>query len=245
MSRLHIASKSKAPFRDRADAGRQLALEVQPLNPVHPVVLAIPRGGVPLAIALAQAFDGDVDVIMTHKIGAPGYDELAIGAVTESGKIFVEPQGPGGVDPWYWRTETARQVEKLKQRLSAYRAYLPEVSLKDREVIVVDDGMATGFTMKAALWAVRQQEPSRLIAAVPVASEDAVVAVSGLADALVCLRVPAAFAAVGAFYQDFRPVEDEAILRDFCRSVHARVRRSSAPAQRGGPADAAYSRRSG
>ncbi len=197
------------PFRDREDAARQLAQALAPWRGKHAVVYAIPRGAVPIAAILADELDADLDVVLTHKLGAPGNPEYAIGAVAESGWSHIQYRG-GDVDDAYIESETAAQLERLHERRRNYGA--KRVSAKGRVAIVVDDGLATGATMVAALHALREQQPSRLICAVPVAAADSLRRVRALADEVVCLRAPEDFHAVGQFYDHFGQVEDEQVI---------------------------------
>lgn len=197
------------PFRDREDAARQLAQALAPWRGKHAVVYAIPRGAVPIAAILADELDADLDVVLTHKLGAPGNPEYAIGAVAESGWSHIQYRG-GDVDDAYIERETAAQLERLRERRRSYGA--ARVPAKGRIAIVVDDGLATGATMIAALHALREQQPSRLICAVPVAAADSLRRVRALADEVVCLRAPEDFHAVGQFYDHFGQVEDEQVI---------------------------------
>lgn len=197
------------PFRDREDAARQLARALSPWRGRNAVVYAIPRGAMPMAALIAEELDAEVDVVLTHKLGAPGNPEFAIGAVAESGWSHVQYQGMD-VDDAYVRRETAAQLERLLERRRRYGAV--RVPATGRIAIVVDDGLATGATMIAALHALRDQGPSRLICAVPVAAPDSLARVRPLADDVVCLAAPQGFYAVGQYYDSFGQVEDEDVI---------------------------------
>ncbi len=198
-------------FADRAAAGRELALALGSWRGSHPLVLAIPRGGVPLGRAVADALGGELDVVLVRKLGAPRNPELAIGAVDESGRVHLAPHAArAGADAAYVRAEAARQLDLIRARRAAVG---PGPAISGRVVVVVDDGLATGLTMQAALVAVRAAGPAELLCAVPVASADSLPAVRALADRVVCLAVPREFYAVGQFYEDFRAVEDADVLR--------------------------------
>ena len=198
-------------FADRAAAGRELAAALAAWRGRHPLVLAIPRGGVPLGRAVADALGGDLDVVLVRKLGAPRNPELAIGAVDESGRVQLAAHAARtGADATYVRAEAARQLDVIRARRAAVGAGPP---IAGRLVVVVDDGLATGLTMQAALVAVRAAGPAELLCAVPVASADSLPAVRALADRVVCLAVPREFYAVGQFYEDFRAVEDADVLR--------------------------------
>ena len=201
-------------FKNRLDAARQLAKALKAYQGQHPLVLAIPRGAVPMALLLAQQLDGQMDVVLVHKLRAPWMPEVAIGAVDEYGDTCLAEHAQDlGADSHYIQKETAIQLKTLQQRRRQYTAIRPPISPTHRTVIVVDDGLATGATMLAALKTLRQQKPARLVCAVPVASAQALEYVKPWADELVCLLVPENFQGVGQFYEDFQPVEDAAVLQ--------------------------------
>ena len=200
-------------FQNRLDAARLLAARLQPYRGLQPLVLAIPRGAVPMAQALATALEGDFDVVLVRKLCAPGQPELAVGAVDESGQTFIEPQAAlVGADAEYLAAEKQRQMKTLRQRRAQYTPLRPPIELSGRTVIVVDDGLATGATMTAALHSVRAHGPRTLVCAVPVASPEALEKISLLADRVVCLQAPEFFQAVGQFYRDFSQVEDSEVI---------------------------------
>jgi putative phosphoribosyl transferase len=195
------------PFRDREDAGGRLAAALAPWRGKNPVVYAIPRGGMPLAARIAKDLDAELDVVLTHKIGAPGNPEYAIGAVAESGWSHVQHPEFGAE---YVQRETALQLEKLRERRRLYGA--ARVSAKGRIAIVVDDGLATGATMIAALHALREQAPAHLVCAVPVAAIDSLRRVRALADDVACLHARDDFHAVGQYYESFDQVADAQVI---------------------------------
>lgn len=200
-------------FENRADAGRQLAAALSNYGTSHPLVLAIPRGALPVAKVIADALGGALDVVLVRKLGAPYNPEFAIGSVGESGKVMVADYAESvGADNRYIEEEAARQLATIRHRRVQVDAVHAAVSVAGRTVIVVDDGLATGSTMVAALHEVRRHHPARLICAVPVASPDAVARVRPLCDELVCLAIEREFGGVGQFYHDFRQVEDEEAL---------------------------------
>jgi predicted phosphoribosyltransferase/dienelactone hydrolase len=206
------------PFRDRDDAARQLAAALGRYRDAQPVVLGIPRGAVPMARIVADALGGELDVVLVRKLGAPGNPELAIGAVDEFGSIVLnENAGWSGVGDAYIQREAREQLELIRERRKLYGAG-HAAGLAGRTVIVLDDGLATGSTMLAALQAVRLQRPEHLVCAVPVAAPDSLRSVARVADEVVCLATPSPFHAVGIYYQDFSAVSDDEVTRALGRS---------------------------
>ncbi|MCZ2406427.1 MAG: phosphoribosyltransferase [Burkholderiales bacterium] len=201
-------------FQDRSDAARRLAASLQACAGQKPLVLAIPRGAVPMGRIIAQQLGGELDVVLVRKLHAPFQPELAVGAVDESGWTYTVPQAERvGADAAYLAQETRTQMQALRARRALYTPVRAPIDPAGRTVIVVDDGLATGATMVAALHGLRAQHPARLICAVPVASREALALVRPLADEVVCLEVPPDFAAVGQFYRDFAQVEDSEVVR--------------------------------
>lgn len=201
-------------FKDRLHAARLLAERLLRYRGQSPLVLAIPRGAVPMGAQLAHELAGELDVVLVHKLCAPFQPELAIGAIDENGHATLTPHAASfGATPAYITAEKGRQSQVLQQRRRMYRPFRPAVPLQGRVVIVLDDGLATGATMVAALTTVRRDRPARLVCAVPVASSEALAQVKPLADETVCLWVPPLFQAVGQFYEDFPQVSDEEVAR--------------------------------
>lgn len=200
-------------FRDRDDAARQLATRLGAYRGQHPLVLAIPRGAVPMGKLIAEQLEGEFDVVLVRKLRAPLQHELAIGAVDESGWTTIAPYAAAaGADPDDIAAEKRLQLQVLRARRAQYSPLRTPVDPAGRTVIVVDDGLATGATMTAALHSLRQRQPLKLVCAVPVASVEALEKVRALADEVVCLMTPPHFQAVGQFYRDFPQVSDEAVI---------------------------------
>jgi predicted phosphoribosyltransferase len=214
MGTLRIISRSQEVFPDRIEAGRLLSIELAAYRGRKPVVLGIPRGGIVVAKELASALEGELDVVLAHKLGTPGQPELAMGSVAEDGKVFLNEDvtGPLGVNSAAIEREKVRQLALIRMRIEMIRKVRPKVPLEGRVVIVTDDGVATGATTQAALWAARGEGPETLVCAVPVGPEDTIRRLSGVVDEMLCLRAPPMFAAVGQFYDRFSPVEDDEML---------------------------------
>ncbi len=200
-------------FKDRLDAARRLAEQLDELDLDRPLVLAIPRGAVPMAKVIAHALGGELDVVLVRKLGAPGNPEFAIGAISEHGDVSLNQQSVVIYGQKYIDSEAAAQLETLRQRRQSYTPVRTPMDPAGREVVVVDDGSATGSTMEAALKAVRSRRPARLVAALGVAPPDVVRRMEELADDVVCLHAPTHFYAVGQFFNDFSQVTDEEVIR--------------------------------
>lgn len=215
MGSLRIISRRSGPFRDRTEAGILLGEVLKDICGPGAVVLGIPRGGVIVARELAWKIEAELDVVLARKVGAPGNPELAIGAVTEAGKLFLVESSAGGFDEEteYFRQEKSRALAQIAERAGRCRRVRSKLSLTDRTVVVTDDGVATGATMRAALWSAGQEHPAKLIAALPVAPEDTLKALADHTDEVICLRVPTLFGAVSQFYQRFDQIEEEELLK--------------------------------
>jgi len=198
-------------FTDREDAGRRLAHALADYRGLHPVVLGVPRGGVPLARIVADALDGDLDVVLVCRLSAPQNPDYAIGAVDEFGNITLSDSGGYRITDPYVQAEARRQVEELHRRRQLYSPTRTPVDLEDRIVILVDDGIATGASMRAAVRTVRSHRPQQLTVAIPVASPDALVHIRRDVDRIVCLLSPVPPVAIPGFYGRFEPVSDAAV----------------------------------
>ncbi len=223
-AQLRILSYASEQFADREEAGRLLAEELSEYRGRKAVVLGIPRGGIIVAREIARQLDAELDIVLAHKLRTPGHEELAMGSVAEDGKLFLIQKVVGqlGVAEAYIQQEKERQLTEIKRRTELIRQIRPKTPLEGRIVIVTDDGVATGATTQAALWAVRMEQPEKLIAAMPVGPEDTIRRLAGDVDEMLCLRAPPLFAAVGQFYRQFYPVEDEDML-EILREERGRV----------------------
>jgi putative phosphoribosyl transferase len=216
-------SSSTKPFSDRAEAGRALAARLADSAGPDLVVLGLPRGGVVVAAEVARALGGTLDIVVVRKIGVPWQPELAMGAIAavdEDVETVREERVLSRVDVDEAAFDRAREGEivELRRRESAYRQGRPATPLAGRPVVVVDDGLATGSTMRAAVAAVRRQGPARLTIAVPVASPFACERIAGDVDDVICLWAPASFSAVGQGYDDFRATDDDEVREALARS---------------------------
>ena len=201
-------------FRDRADAAGKLAVALHAYRGKNPLVLAIPRGAVPMGRVLAAELGGELDIVLVRKLRAPDSAELAVGAIDESGWTYVADYARSvGADDAYLGEEKRRQLETLRKRRAQYTPQRAPHDAAGRIAIVVDDGLATGATMIAALHAVRAKKPARLICAVPVAAPESLEKVRPYADEVVCLATPREFHAVSQFYDAFPQVEDEEVVK--------------------------------
>lgn len=201
-------------FKNREHAARLLAQRLISYRDKNPLVLGIPRGAAPMAKIIAEALGGELDVVLVRKLGAPDQPELAIGAVDETGRVYLSDYvSEMGVSEDYIKDETERQLATLRRRRAMYTPLRPPLDPSGRIVIVVDNGIATGATMIAALRATRAKKPRKLIGAVAVAPPATVARLSKEADSIVCLKAPADFYAVGQFFEDFSQVTDDDVVR--------------------------------
>ena len=208
------------PFEDRQDAGRRLAERLRGYHGERPVVFALPRGGVPVGYEVARALEAPLDVLVARKLGAPGQPEFGIGAVAPGGVrvLNVEVVRRLGIPEDYVERVTRQETAEVERRLEHFRGERPEPEVRDRSVILVDDGLATGVTARAAIKALRLREPRRLVLAVPVCAAQTARLISGEADELVCLECPSDLGAIGFWYRDFSQVPDEEVIELLERS---------------------------
>ena len=209
-------------FADRSEAGRRLADKLLHLKNRQPLVLALPRGGVAVGFEIAGALDAPLDIVLVRKIGAPWQPELALGAVTDGAghETFIDRDLVANLDvsDVYIEEETARQLEEIERRRKSYCKGRPALEVAGRTAIVVDDGIATGATMRVALQAVRRRGPARVVLAVPVAPPDTLAALGEVADEAVCLETPIGLGAIGFYYRDFHQMNDREVTELLARA---------------------------
>jgi len=199
-------------FENRGEAGRLLARRLEEYRGQHPLVLAIPRGAVPMGKIVADALKGELDVVLVRKLRAPHNPELAIGSIDETGTVYLDPETRDLWDEPYLEAEKKAQLATLRQRRQQYEPTGAPIDVAGRIAIVLDDGIATGSTMIAALRAVRAHHPAKLIAATGVASAEALRLIRQEADEVICLETPAILYAIGYHFRDFSQVSDEEVV---------------------------------
>ncbi len=201
-------------FLDRRDAGRQLARELADFADQRPVIVALPRGGVPVGVEVARALGAPLDILAVRKLGAPGNPELGVGAVAEDGTGVLDPRSANvvGMTRAVLDETLEREAQELRRRVERYRDGRPPIPVSGRTVIVVDDGLATGLTGLAAIRALRKRGASRIVVAVPVGSRESASILDREAEEVVCLTIPRRLYGVGTWYRDFTPVSDEQVL---------------------------------
>jgi putative phosphoribosyl transferase len=204
------------PFKNRSDAGRKLAARLVEFKDQRPVVLALPRGGVPVAAEVATALDAPLDLILVRKIGVPFQPELAMGAVADAGKPLIVRNEDvirlAGIDESDFDAVCNRELAEIQRRRQRYLGDRKVTEVAGHTAIVVDDGIATGATTRAALRAVRMRNPKQLVLAVPVAPTDSLAVMGREADRVICLEDYSDFGAIGFYYSDFRQISDEQVI---------------------------------
>jgi len=203
------------PFQNRTDAGRYLAERLQEYARHNTVILGLPRGGVVVASEVARRLDVPLDIFLVRKLGVPGYEELAMGAIASGGIQVINEDVVRHIQ--ISRAEiqaiAAKEAQELKRRERAYRGNRPPLEVKDKTIILIDDGLATGATMRAAVVALRKQNPRKIVIAVPVAAPDTCEEFRTEVDDIICGITPAHFNAVGAWYNDFSQTSDEEVIQ--------------------------------
>ncbi|MEM3539274.1 MAG: phosphoribosyltransferase [Nitrososphaerales archaeon] len=202
-------------FKNRLEAGRILAEALLEYKNKNTIVLAIPRGGVVVAYEVAKALNAPLDLIIPRKIGAPDQPELAIGAITEDGTTILNQDIIQNlkVSDEYIKAEVKRQIEEIKRRIKKYLGDKPRISIKGKIVILIDDGVATGATIRAAIASIRKREPALIVLAIPVGPKDTVRELRKYADKVICLITPEPFFAIGQFYENFDQISDEEVIQ--------------------------------
>ncbi|HEY5225787.1 MAG TPA: phosphoribosyltransferase family protein [Methylovirgula sp.] len=204
------------PFKDRAEAGRWLAQALLQYADAHPIILALPRGGVPVAVEVAATLQAPLDLVLVRKIGVPGHEELAMGAVVDGATpLTVRNEDiirQTNIGEEAFAAARDRELAEIKRRRQRYIGTRARADIAGRVAIIIDDGIATGASARAALQVLRLREPKLLILAVPVGASDTIAAMRAEADAIVCIEEHAAFGAVGAYYADFRQIEDDEVI---------------------------------
>jgi predicted phosphoribosyltransferase len=204
------------PFKNRSEAGQKLARALSNYKDQHPVILALPRGGVPVAAEVAAVLDAPLDLILVRKIGVPFQPELAMGAVVDGGApIIVRNEDvvqSAGIDETQFKAVCDGELAEIERRRQRYLGGRERVDVVGRTAVVIDDGIATGATMRAALRATRMRNPTKLVLAVPVAPSESIVEMREEADEVICLEDHEFFGAIGYYYGDFRQISDEEVI---------------------------------
>jgi putative phosphoribosyl transferase len=223
---------SMLPFLDRTSAGRALGAELAKRTLEAPVVYALPRGGVPVAVEIAAALSAPLDLLLVRKIGVPGHEEWAAGSVVDGERPDIvlnsDVVRAVGLSQADIAQEAGRQLREIERRRAIYAPGRSPISAKGKTAILVDDGVATGASMKAAIAAVRRRGPKRVVVAAPVASPDSATELAALADDILILAAPANFRAVGLYYEDFHQLEDAEVVRLLASADAARARAGTA-----------------
>ena len=214
LSRVSNMRYGEAPFRDREDAGRRLAERLNRYRDEAPIILALPRGGVPVGYEIARALNAPLDVFIARKLGAPRRPEFGVGAVAQGGLRVLNADAIRALDipEEYINRVAAEETAEIERRLRLLRGDRPEPEVRERTTILVDDGLATGVTARAAIEALRRRSPRRLVLAVPVCAEQTAEAIRSEVDELVCLEAPSNLVAIGLWYRDFGQVSDEEVI---------------------------------
>jgi putative phosphoribosyl transferase len=208
-------------FKNRQEAGQKLAQKLKKFkNQKDTIIIALPRGGVVNAFEIAKELNLPLDLVVPRKIGAPDHEEYAIAAITESGEgIFDQAAIESlNVSQKYLDQKIIEEKKEAERRLQTYRPDRPPLDLKNKTVIIVDDGIATGLTMRAAIKSIREKKPKKIIVAVPVAAKDSFKKIQELADQVICLHTPFFFGAVGAFYETFEQTPDKEVIELMAQS---------------------------
>jgi putative phosphoribosyl transferase len=220
-------------FRNRHEAGRALAAALMPIRREHPLIVALPRSGVPVAAAVAQALQAPLDIVVTRKLAPPAEPDLAVGALAEGGASYIDPTAAGvlGISHEDLAALADSEAVELRRRVKILRGERPPLDVEGRTVILVDDGIARGASVRAALRSLRQRRPRRIVVAAPVIAPDTVRELREECDEVVCLSSPKLFGAVGFWYQDFTAVSDEEALALLAQSRQAAAVPSSEPVE--------------
>ena len=211
-------------FQDRYDAGRRLAEALEQYRDEDPIILGLPRGGVVVGYEIARALDAPLDVLVVRKLGAPGTEEFAIGAMAAGATLLSRELVTGlGIPQDYLARVIAREADEMARRERVYRGNRTPLEVKGRTVILVDDGLATGATAQAAVQSVRRRGPKKIVFAAPTCSPEGAAALERVADAVVCLDCPLYFGAVGNWYRNFPPTSDAEVIECLLATGSSRV----------------------